>query len=786
MIQGKHYRISILTEGLLRLEYSKKDDFIDEMTQIVANRSFPKIDYETWESDGILHIQTSRVHLLYDKKEFSGTGLKIYVSSSYGDGTSSSLWHYGDEVLDLRGTYRTLDGADGEVELDHGILSRNGFGIIDDSQSVIIDHNQKVGNGQPFFKYREDEEGIDLYFFGYGNDYLEALFDFYELTGKQALLPRYALGNWWSRYYPYTDESYLRLMDKFEAEKIPLTVSVLDMDWHITKVDSKYGTGWTGYTWNREYFREPKKFLSQLHDRGLKVTLNVHPADGIRGFEDVYPQVAEHLGLDKKKEEAAVFNITDEKFVEAYFKYVHHPLEAEGNDFWWIDWQQGTNSGLKNLDPLWVLNHLHYHDSCRNNQRGLILSRYAGPGSHRYPLGFSGDSIISWKSLDFQPFFTATASNIGYSHWSHDIGGHMNGIKDDELFTRWVQLGVFSPILRLHSTNNEFNSKEPWNYSREACDIVKQYLRLRHQFIPYLYTYNVKAHLTNLPLVRPMYYYSPHLQEAYEVRNEYYFGDDMIVCPMTSKVDEESRLAKFKGWLPKGKWIDWMSGRAYQGGRRIDFYRDMESLPVLMREGSILPLDANEESNLISHPEHIILNVFLGKEGEFTLLEDEHEYARYEDADFGKTKYEIVYEQEIPILHIHPTCGNLAAVPSKRTYDIYFYGVAGGICQYKDRQMALRKDATKVNVSLLKGLEVNSKEGIHLIISMDKGVEDKRLELIFDILMNAHIEYDLKTKIMNVVNKLKENQDLLSVIGELHTLEMNESLKGALMEVLTA
>lgn len=123
------------------------------------------------------------------------------------------------------------------------------------------------------------------------------------------------------------------------------------------------------------------------------------------------------------------------------------------------------------LDPLWLLNHYHYQDSCKNAEGGVILSRYAGPGSHRYPVGFSGDTIISWNSLRFQPYFTATASNIGYSWWSHDIGGHMLGDYDEELQTRWLQFGVFSPITRLHSSRSPFNSKEPWFFQ-------KQHLRL--------------------------------------------------------------------------------------------------------------------------------------------------------------------------------------------------------------------------------------------------------------------------------------------------------------------
>lgn len=129
---------------------------------------------------------------------------------------------------------------------------------------------------------------------------------------------------------------------------------------------------------------------------------------------------------------------------------------------------QGTNTKIEGLDPLWMLNHFHYLDSGRDGKRPMTFSRYAGPGSHRYPVGFSGDTHITWDSLDFQPYFTNTASNIGYGWWSHDIGGHMMGYRDEELEVRWYQYGVFSPINRLHSSNSRFSGKEPWKFSMEA------------------------------------------------------------------------------------------------------------------------------------------------------------------------------------------------------------------------------------------------------------------------------------------------------------------------------
>ena len=212
-------------------------------------------------------------------------------------------------------------------------------------------------------------------------------------------------------------------MDKFTDKKVPLSVSVIDMDWHkVSEVPSRFGSGWTGYSWNRNLFPNPENFIDELHQRKLKVTLNDHPADGIRAFEDLYPQVAQTLDLNTELEEAAKFDFDNPKFRKAYFEEVHGPLEKEGVDFWWIDWQQGAIS-KSGVDPLWLLNHYQYQNAQKKHKNNIILSRYAGPGSHRYPLGFSGDSVISWASLDFQPYFTSTASNIGYTWWSHDIGG---------------------------------------------------------------------------------------------------------------------------------------------------------------------------------------------------------------------------------------------------------------------------------------------------------------------------------------------------------------------------
>ena len=230
-------------------------------------------------------------------------------------------------------------------------------------------------------------------------------------------------------------------MDRFAAEGVPLSVAVLDMDWHQVDIDPKYGTGWTGYSWNTELFPDPRGFLADLHARGLAVSLNVHPAEGVHAHEDRTRRSPSGSASIRRPSSRSTSTRPTREFLQAYFEELHHPLEEDGVDFWWLDWQQGGVTRIAGLDPLWLLNHFHYLDSAATGRRPLTFSRYAGVGSHRYPIGFSGDTVITWASLDFQPYFTATASNVGYGWWSHDIGGHFFGPRTTSSPTRWVQLG---------------------------------------------------------------------------------------------------------------------------------------------------------------------------------------------------------------------------------------------------------------------------------------------------------------------------------------------------------
>jgi alpha-glucosidase (family GH31 glycosyl hydrolase) len=780
IIKGDKYRFTVLTPQMIRLEYSEGGDFEDHATQSVINRNFPVPEYRVIDGEDHLEIITSDVHLIYYKGQFTKNSLSIQVTGNLS--AYHSVWHFGEETKDLRGTARTLDEADGAIPLERGLVSKTGFSVIDDSKSLLIAEDGWV---EP-----RKKDVIDMYFLGYGRDYLGCLKDFYHLCGSTPLIPRFALGNWWSRYYKYTEAEYKELMERFEEEKVPFSVAVIDMDWHLVDVDPKYGSGWTGYTWNRELFPEPKEFMDWLHKKGLKVTLNVHPADGVRPHEEMYIEMAKELVVDYEKEEKIKFDIINPEFLEAYFKYLHHPNEEKGVDFWWIDWQQGGSCKTPGLDPLWMLNHYHYLDSKRRGNRGLTFSRYAGIGSHRYPLGFSGDTIVTWESLDFQPYFTVNASNVGYGWWSHDIGGHMQGYKDDQLSARWVQFGVFSPINRLHSSCSPFNGKEPWRYNSIVEGVMKDYLRFRHKLVPYLYTMNYLSHAEGLPLMQPMYYQSPWEEEAYNVKNQYYYGTEMIVCPITTKINNKINQAHVTAWLPKGLWFDFFSGRVYEGDRKINLYRGIDQIPVLAKAGGIVPMAGNSEiRNFVNNPEELEVHVFAGANGIFTMYEDDGNSSEETNKGFATTKMTLDWKEqnEITSFCIEKPKGYTEILPEKRTYSLVFVGFKTVkepeiFCNGKKIKVDILIEEEK-NSIVVKLPAVNTDTEVKVQFKEAAIRENSYEKELFDFLNKAQIPFSTKEQIYLVVQRGKNTS---KVMGELQAMNLEVELLEAVSEILWA
>ena len=733
-------RISVLSDTLVRVEKGVGGKFCDLATQAVINRSFARPEFEKRENGIKTLIVTKKAEFLIDTLLGKIESVKI-------DGRLITDFSSGN----LKGTKRTLDQSFGRVSLGNGIISENGVYIYDDKASLLINPDGSVKDKNP--------DRSDLYCFAYGKNYRQGIFDYYSLTGFPPLIPRFALGNWWSRYKAYTQEEYLSLMDKFRAKKIPLTVATVDMDWHWVDVEKQFGDkakscsktireainnaiytgGWTGYSWNTELFPDPNAFLQALQAQNLKVTMNLHPASGVRFFEDAYKEFAEFMGIDPETGESIEFDIGDKKFIEGYFRFLHEPLEKAGVDFWWIDWQQGTKSSVEGLDPLWALNHYHFLWSGRDrSKRPLILSRFAGIGSQRYPLGFSGDTAQNWDVLDFQPYFTNTAANIGYSWWSHDIGGHHFGKKDDELYLRWVQYGVFSPIMRLHSTSNEFMGKEPWKYSAEVEYFATEALRLRHRLIPYLYSMNRLTHTQGRAICEPMYYEYPEKGAAYNCPNEYLFGTELLVCPITEHTNRNTRMASTRVWFPKGRYTDIFTGRIYEGEQAVTVCRDIGSIPVFAKEGAIIPMYVASASNSVENPDTLEIMLYRGN-GSFILYEDDGKSLDFEDGKFSETELSLSEDGTSLCFKIGKPEGDVSVIPSKRSY----------ICRFCDIISA--EAELYIDGKLMKNVSVDT----------DGGFVTLRVEGL-----STDAEAEIKLKNVSVLTNLEKKELIINTVSK--------------------
>lgn len=794
---GDKWRITVLTERLLRLEYSESGEFEDRATRLAANRNFEKPPFEKYEENGILHIVTSYLHLTYDKKPFSKAGLKIVIcgTNDWVYGTAEEELYHGFEGDNLGGSVRTLDGAGDKIKLDDGLLSKccgfsSGYSVVDDSQTIAINEN---GWPEPLLGER-----TDIYFFGYMKAYEECIKDFYRLSGPSPILPRYSLGNWWSRYHKYSDSEYRALIEDFKQHKVPLSVAVLDMDWHITKTpdEKRYGSGWTGYTFNKELFPDYKDTMKFVHENGLKLSLNLHPKDGIRSYEECYGAMCKEIGTDAEKGDAVEFRADSEKFMKAYFKTVLNPYEDDGVDLWWIDWQQSDRTA-DGYDTLWLLNYCHYLDSARHGRSPLTLSRYAGIGSHRFPLGFSGDTETTWQALDFQPYFTATAANVGYSWWSHDIGGHGTGYDDDELYIRWVQFGVFSPIMRLHGCPNPFMDKRPWAKRPEIEAIAEEFMRLRHKLVPYIFTMMYKNHEDGIPMVRPLYHKYPNSFDGALIRkNEYFFGENMIVSPITRKSEPESRLSYATTWLPDGIFIDLFSNRIYRGGKTFRAYRGLEGEPVFVKAGSVIPMCGDVSKNGVDNPECLELHIFAGESGSFTMVEDNGFID--ERRCVVRTKYDFDFKEYSTLKFTAPDSNQ--TIPERRSYRLFFRAFE------KPSSVSLRINEKNIPVnfsydSLRREIElepffVNDGDCVLVTVKTSGALPENETEQSsFNILSRAQIEYHTKSCVYECVCSEKTTPEKLAEIisfdgnpwwldrGENH---INEHLARAIAEILSA
>ena len=451
-----------------------------------------------------------------------------------------------------------------------------------------------------------------------------------------------------------------------ENNRIPIDIMIMDMDWHKD--------GWTGWSWNTSLIPDPKGLINWMHQHNMKVSLNLHPADGVNNYEDNFAQMCADLGKDPGTTTNIPWQLEDYNFYKAMFKNIIRLRESEGVDFWWIDWQQHlTNNNMAGLGETFWCNHVFYEDMRLNRpeHRPVIYHRWGGLGSHRYPIGFSGDTFATFPTLAFQPYFTATASNVGFGYWGHDLGGHQQpGDNDPELYLRWMQFGVFTPIFRTHATNAANIERRIWVY--ENFPSLLKTVQLRYAMFPYIYTAAREAYDTGVSMCRPLYYDHPEDANAYKYEDEYMFGNDILVAPIVTPADADKTVRRTV-WLPEGKWWNVCRSKMMDGNVTFTDTYGQEDIPYFYKAGSIIVNNPPQKSVTTKAPT-LILKVVPGADGSYSLYEDEGDTELYKDGVFSRTEFTQTRNAQSVTLNIGARTGVYPGMPDERAYRAEFIG----------------------------------------------------------------------------------------------------------------
>lgn len=652
--KGNKYRITVLSDVLLRLEYSETGKFNDYPTIFAINRSFAKKPVFTVKQDEKYINITNDYFILEYSKEKPYAASKLVPDSNLRITLKDTdkLWYFGNpEVKNLKGSAYSFDNKS-NINLSKGLYNLDGFASIDDTMSPVFISDGTIK--------KNPSDALDVYVFIYKNDFQKALDSYFELTGKPSFIPRYALGVCWNKNEDYTEEELKDIISNFNKINIPLSSILLGSKWNL----NKEGKTLSNYKFDNEKYKNLEQTINDIHQKNVFLGLTINPQSGITPYDSGYQSLKTKLNITK--DGIIPINVYNTAILETF---LNETLAKLNIDFIKID--EITEDKTKTF----MLMHYIYKSLSKTaERRGLILSRNPGIASHRYPALYSGNTKVSWKTLKYLPYFNITSSNLGLSYYSHDIGGYEGGVEDSELYTRYVQFGTYSPIFRFSSKEGRYYKREPWKWDIFTESIVKDYIRIRHRLIPYIYSEMYKYSKDGINLIKPLYLDYEKILDEPLYKNEYHFGKELFVCPITEPKDKVMNRVVHRMYLPEGTWYDFKTGKKFPGGKRyVTFYKD-EDYPVYAKSGAIVPMAILDENNLnsVKPPEKMEIQVFPGVSNNYDLYEDDGVTNLYKEGYYIVTNIDYNYRKNNYTLILRPTQGKTGIIPDKRDYKIKF------------------------------------------------------------------------------------------------------------------
>ena len=730
IIKGNKYRISILTDSLIRLEYSNDGIFNDLPTLNVWYRNFDKPKFNIEENDKQLIITTNYFSLSYIKeKNFYGGRLNPGSNLKVSILKTNKVWYY--KIPEIRNYQLSIMKTNNKEKVINSLFSLDGFVTLDDSKTDYFDEYGCIK--------KNELNNIDIYLFVYGNKFYTVLKDYFKITGNPPLLPRYAYGNWWSRNITYNEESLNKMINEFREHNIPLSVILLNNSWSIN----------SSFTFNKELFENPNRLVENIHKNNIRLGLSINPFNGFSNVEEYYDYLKQYI---KPNENGIVpFNI-DNITIDAYLKIMLHPLDNIGIDFYNIDYN-------KNLKDLMIVKHYTFLDKLRYS-RPMLYSYNTGIIPHREGILYYGISTVTWDSIKEIAKINCDSANLGISYISYDIGGFYKGIEDAEIYTRFIQLGVFCPILKLNSDSGKYYKRYPWVWGIKTIDITSDYLNLRHKLIPYLYSEGYRYHKLGVPIIQPLYYQYPNMYDDLLYSREYYFGSQFFICPIIKHKDYIMNRTIHHFFMPEGLWYDFVTGKKFKGNRKyVSFFRD-EDYPVFVKAGAIIPLSMDTNDNNINIPNNLEIQIFPGKNNIYNLYEDDGISNDYLNGSYLITNIEYNYLPNNYTVIIRPVAGKPNVVPQMRNYKIVFRNTkkSESVITYLNNKKIENNSYVNKNDFIVEVKNINTLEQL-TINCKGKDIEIDALRIINEDIEGILSYLPIETEVKELVDSILFNTD---------------------------
>jgi len=673
-----HYKISTAQLSCIISKEGLLVQFVDKDGQIICEEEKEGFYARSTILKGLETISISKK--AQDQEYYFGLGDKsgnLNLQGQKLENWATDAFAYGHDTDPL---YKA-------IPFYYGLHQGRGYGIFfDNSYRTHFDFNSEE-NGQITFAA---EGGIMDYYFIYGPDLNEVAQQYTDITGTPELPPIWALGFHQCRWSYYPESRVMQVAKEFRAKQIPCDAIYLDID---------YMNEYRCFTWNKTHFPNPTQMIRELRELGFKTIVMIDP--GLKVDEDykvykeglekdfyckrpdgevmegpVWPpncafpdftipaarswwghQYAELYsknrvaGFWNDMNEPAVFKVNAKTFPEDIRHYYDgHPCShAKAHNIYGLNMSKATTEGLRKL---------------KSHRRPFVITRATYSGGQRYACVWTGDNVASWEHLQIANRQCQRLSISGFSFTGSDIGGFVD-VPDGELIVRWLQLGIFHPLYRIHSMGNntdgatevdsevvqeqEQNNRldqEPWAFGEQYTGFSKYAIELRYQLLPYLYTaFNTYVN-TGQPMIRSLIFEDQTDRKLLEIERDFLFGEHLLVSPVI-----EEGLIQQSLYLPKGTWYNYWTSDAYQGQQTINVDAPINQIPIFVRAGAVIPHYPIRQNTDQVPIDELMLHVYF-KEGtcQSELYEDKGDGFEHQTGQHSLKKYELIGEEKSVVL----------------------------------------------------------------------------------------------------------------------------------------